>query len=614
MAGESLEMRVVVDADQAIAQLAKFDQETKATEKALRDADAATKAFEKSQREAVAAVTAIDERIAKYNRDMMALGSAILSGKGNTAAYEQELRQLGRELDALNGKTDSAAKKTKQFASAAADVQVQGRGSGLAVLEFSRAFEDAQYGISGVLNNIPGLLAALGVGAGLTGVVSVAAVGIAQLVKRFGEMPDEAKAGADAAKDRLKSLSEELVRINREIRVMAIGEYKADLEAARPEVEAEIKRISGMIQDIGGRAAFEGALFRTRGGTQMEGLNAGVFGRFGMTAEERALAPEIDPKKFQEIIAAREALQKQLAVINAKALREQEQRDKEAQDSAIEAANAVTKAEEEAAKERGKKAEEAEKKRANDERQSEIDAWKTRMEIDKAGREEQKKQIEEDRKLRVQIIEEERKAREEAEKEKTRIAKEQEKERVEAAKKAAKEKEDAIKAAEKATADYQLSIGEMAAGQALSVAQGYIDAKIKGEKDAEQKAISSFLSATGQQLVASGTRAIFEGAIISSNPLTPGAGAGMIATGVAAVAVGVGMGAAGSATAPPPEAKGSSGAARDRGASPRSSRGGGDGGPLVVNVSYGVGGPLPEDTAREIAKVVRTGNRRRGAA
>ena len=55
-------------------------------------------------------------------------------------------------------------------------------------------------------------------------------------------------------------------------------------------------------------------------------------------------------------------------------------------------------------------------------------------------------------------------------------------------------------------------------------------------------------------------------------------------------------------------------ASRDRGAAPRSSGGSsGSGGPLVINVSYGVSGPLPEDTAREIAKVMRTGDRRRGA-
>jgi hypothetical protein len=53
---------------------------------------------------------------------------------------------------------------------------------------------------------------------------------------------------------------------------------------------------------------------------------------------------------------------------------------------------------------------------------------------------------------------------------------------------------------------------------------------------------------------------------------------------------------------------------RDPGASPRSSGGGGSGGPLIVNVAYGAGGPLPEDIAREIHKVTSSGNRRRGAA
>ena len=56
-------------------------------------------------------------------------------------------------------------------------------------------------------------------------------------------------------------------------------------------------------------------------------------------------------------------------------------------------------------------------------------------------------------------------------------------------------------------------------------------------------------------------------------------------------------------------------AAKDRGASPRSGSGGGGGsGGLVVNVSYGAGGPLPEDIAREIDKVVKSNDRRRGAA
>lgn len=613
--GQTIEAKITVDAKQAIAELAKFDQETKAAEKALRDADAATKAFQKSQQDAVAAVTAIDTKIAKYERDMMALGNAILSGKGNTAAYEQELRQLGRELDALTGKTTAATVKTKDFARAASQVESSGRGGGLAMLEFSRAFEDAQYGITGVLNNIPGLLTALGVGAGLTGVVSVAAVGVATLVRKFGEMPGEAQAGADVAKERLKSLSEELVRINREIRVMAIGEYQADLEAARPEIEAEIKRISDMIQSIGGRAAFEGALFRTRGGTQMEGLNAGLLGRFGMSAGERALAPEIDPKVFREIISAREALQKRLSVIDAQARLEGEREAEKAMDRAIDFANEQTRIEQEQ-KEKAAKAREkevAEYEKGVRDLIAYEEEWRTRQ-----AKLDEKANLDRGFALQVsfELMDEERKAQEKHQKEMTKIAKREAQERKREEEKAAKEKSDAIKAAEKATSDYQIDLARMVSSQLLSSAQGYVEAKIKGEKDAEQKAIASFLSATGQQLVASGTRAIFEGAIISANPLTPGLGAGMIATGAAAVAVGLGMGAGGAALAPPPEAGGggATSAARDRGASPRSARGGGEGGPLVVNVAYGVAGPLPEDTAREIAKAVKTGNRRRGAA
>jgi hypothetical protein len=109
------------------------------------------------------------------------------------------------------------------------------------------------------------------------------------------------------------------------------------------------------------------------------------------------------------------------------------------------------------------------------------------------------------------------------------------------------------------------------------------------------------------------------GMLVAPNP----ASAAQIAGGAAIVAAGAAvqtggpaaisalMGAAGKgsgSTSP-------TGATRDPGASPR--RMGGDsggGGPLVVNVSYGAGGPLPEDIAREINRVVSSGNRRRGAA
>lgn len=55
--------------------------------------------------------------------------------------------------------------------------------AGVAMLMFSQGLEDAQYGLRGVMNNIPPLVMALGGGPGLAGVVSVAAVAVSGLAK-----------------------------------------------------------------------------------------------------------------------------------------------------------------------------------------------------------------------------------------------------------------------------------------------------------------------------------------------------------------------------------------------------------------------------------------------
>ncbi len=55
------------------------------------------------------------------------------------------------------------------------------RNNAQALLMFSQGFEDAQFGIRGILNNIPGLIVALGGGAGLAGAISIAAVAGSQL-------------------------------------------------------------------------------------------------------------------------------------------------------------------------------------------------------------------------------------------------------------------------------------------------------------------------------------------------------------------------------------------------------------------------------------------------
>lgn len=659
MAGQTIETVITVDANQAIAELAKFDQETKAAEKALRDADAATKAFEKAQREAVAAVTAIDTRVEKYQRDIVALATAMASGTGNTKAYEAEMRQLNAELDRLNGRTRNTTQRTMEFAQAAADVRTQGRGSGLAMLEMSRAFEDAQYGISGVLNNIPGLLMALGVGAGLTGVVSAAAVGVSILAKRFGDVDPAAKTATDTAKKYVDDLRKEISDLSDELSELQGTATRVAMEEQGKRIEIAAKEASALIDAVGGRQHLATLEAMTKGGTQMENLQS----RAQYMARDivyRTQNPFVSPELLKQAIEAREKLDLEMAKMAAMARIEQEKEEKKATDAAIDAANERTKEEQrirdKANEEAARAAEKNAKHVAEMEKQAEIDAWKTKVEQNKLEREEAKKLIEEKRKLAAETVRLESEAREKAEEQAQKDREKAQREREKAEEKHLSRLHDlqgnsvaerlafddiaterqldnldklrdhewkALKDRVEAQRDFYNEIGELATKStelAIGLGQDYVNAKIEGAENAEAEVAAQFLKGIGNQLVGIGTKNLIEGAgmSIASGGLDP-RGPALIGLGGLAIATGIAMGAGGTAIAhtaaggqigkPLPDRE----SATDRGASPRSSRGGGDGGPLVINISYGVGGPLPEDTAREIARVQRTGNRRSGA-
>lgn len=154
------------------------------------------------------------------------------------------------------------------------------------------------------------------------------------------------------------------------------------------------------------------------------------------------------------------------------------------------------------------------------------------------------------------------------------------------------------------------SVFESTLSNATGALDTFIQASVQGHKDAAKEAAAAFLKSEGQQLVGIGTRAIVEGGIISLNPLTPGAGAPMVAAGVAAIGIGIGMGAGGAALSPAATAGGGgslSSAATDRGVN-RSGGGGGSGGAAAqsVTIIYGAAGPAPQDTGRQVFKALQS--------
>ena len=140
--------------------------------------------------------------------------------------------------------------------------------SGMAVLELSRAFEDAQYGIRGVLNNIPGIITQLGGGAGLAGVISLVAVAGSSLWTIMSSGSKDAKKEAVDFLDIYKKIADEFGNAALEIekkRGEGIEKNAANKKAAAADeqrtADAAAKLEQQRIKDTGvievGRAKLE---------------------------------------------------------------------------------------------------------------------------------------------------------------------------------------------------------------------------------------------------------------------------------------------------------------------------------------------------------------------
>lgn len=132
------------------------------------------------------------------------LTAALDAAELGTKDYDDALQDLVATKSKLATAETTHTAKLREAETAHGAAKKATGDSGRATLEFSRALEDSQYGIAGVLNNIPGLVQMLGGGAGLAGVISIAAVGITFLVKQLGSLGES----ADDKKKRLDQLTE----------------------------------------------------------------------------------------------------------------------------------------------------------------------------------------------------------------------------------------------------------------------------------------------------------------------------------------------------------------------------------------------------------------------
>lgn len=590
-----------------------------------RQAQEAIDGLNKKFKEGETASSMLDKRIEALTKDLDQLSTAIVSGKGNTEAYRAEMQRLERQLDALHGVAPQVSSSVKTMAASMDTAQKSTRNVGQAALEVSRGLEDLQYGVGGIVNNIPSLVMALGGTAGLTAVLSLAAVGVNQLYKAFTNVDKGAEEATKAAGKHVNNLRDDIADLADELRALQIGADRAKMEKQQAAVDAAAKAA---------RDAIDKTPVSEEGVRSLRGREGSLTG--GMKTA---------------VIAANEAL-KVLDDERAKLAgmrRIQEEKDSQAAiDRAIDEANAITAAEERRFKSQEKLADKASKREDDEwEKQQEREKQANERAMLKANTERLERAgmralgIDEDFNRRMAMLDAFEKFDKDAKKEAERAAKLHEsrlnqlhgagwadrlalsanftEEELKNLSRLTDEEWKLLKDRQDQWASFyegMVSYATSAATVVANAGQKLIDDRITGEELAFESFYTSIMKQAGQSLVASG---ISLGGKALESLLTPGfqpVAAAQFAG--SAALIGGGMALGGIATGIMHQAKGGTigqalpdkDSRKDRGASPSSSGGSSSGGPLVVNISYGVGGPLPEDTAREVRKVLDVDSRR----
>jgi hypothetical protein len=572
-------------------------------------------------------VARVDKNMIMLEKDIKDLNAAIAAGGPNVERYTKELEALSR-----------AAGHAVGAAPGGAAAGGGGKNMGYGLLMFSQTLDDAQYGIKGVVNNVPGLVQGLGLGMGVAGVAQIAMIAVAQLtgaVTDFIKKQQEASQAAIKIRNSILDMRIASLQTTEDLR-KKLDELNTEISGGKSAVskaqtEKEIKDLESSISNNEQR---------------LEQLKNSVLARF---PEGTRLAVFGDAERLMSDAEKREATAIKLR-INA---------DKEGIENSktqLDLKLKILAAEEKlAGMGKGSGGRGGKPKTPAEARDYAVPyeeqamygtgfSGLTLMSSILESTAKMRAQAAQDaadleKEIRNEIAKHEEKARREAER-----AEQLHQSRLESlqgeglaarmafddiATEHSMENLDRLKAHEfknlKDRVDWQKNfyddIGNLlkdSTSSAIGLTEEYLAMRIEGAENAEAIVAQKFLAGVGQQLVGVGTKYLFEGAGMSilgdpRGPLILGLGAGAIATGVA-------MGAGSAAWAhtmnggqigkPLEDDK----AKRDRGTSPRRGRDSGGSGGLNVYVTYGAGGPLPEDIAREIDKVVKQNDRRRGAA
>lgn len=111
--------------------------------------------------------------------------------------------------------------------------------NGQGLLSLAYFLDDMQYGMRGIMNNIPQVVGQLGLGAGLAGVAGIAAVAVGQLVERHPEWFDWSEKVRDKLKELVDVIEDEAEAVKKQREQV---EKMGEAESARTEELIRLKQ------------------------------------------------------------------------------------------------------------------------------------------------------------------------------------------------------------------------------------------------------------------------------------------------------------------------------------------------------------------------------------
>lgn len=255
-----------------------------------------------------------------------------LDGKGVEEA-KQKIDSLNKSTDQLDKGSQKATKSIKNM--------------GQVTLQAAYFFDDLQYGIKGILNNIPGLVIGFGGGAGLAGALSLATLAGAKLYEWLSSTEEKSvdlTKKLEEEREAFKKLKEEVGEISRQNNneqilraaidsAKKIADYRKEeanalkysldyrkeliaLESGINDDEAEIARLK-VEEDFANGKLGEGAEAERRRARLLEGIELDSRARRRNEREESAKL-DVSDAVNKRIDAARTAREAQESLQNAK--------------------------------------------------------------------------------------------------------------------------------------------------------------------------------------------------------------------------------------------------------------------------------------------------------